>query len=58
MHVCVRIEKTYTLLQELVAMKSENHDNFHNEFLHTVFCVIFIARNNLKYCINLVPVLM
>jgi len=58
MHVCVWIEKTCTLLQELLAMKSENRDNFHNEFLHTMFCVIFIARNNLKYCINLVPIVM
>ena len=30
MHVCVQIEKTYTVLQDLITVKSENRDNFHN----------------------------
>ena len=30
MNVCVQIEKTYTVLQDLITVKSENHDNFHN----------------------------
>jgi len=30
MHTCVQIEKTYTVLQELVTMKSGNHDYSHN----------------------------